>query len=206
MSSHMHWQLQAPADFISSLFQRESKRRTSLFHSPVVLQRENPRRTPANFFLIPPELVDTILNYCDSKALRASSLVCKGWRTLSMHCLFSKIELLPARSHEFVEFLKSESGVPIRGLVQSLAIDTSVHKSLATDVKSLSTLLQPTSLKLSIYGSTSYIDLNIFPRSFKTIITLELAIYFDTFIAVAELISSFPNLETVTLNGTCPPL
>lgn len=203
------WQLQAPSDFILSLFQRETKRRTSLLHSRVVPHRENPRRTPANFFLIPPELVDAILNHCDSKALHASSLVCKSWRTLTMHRLFSKVELLPARSHEFVEFLKSESGVPIRGSVQCLAIDTgsaSVHKSLIADVKSLSTLLRLISLKLSIYGSTGYIDLSIFPRNFKTIIILELTLYFDTFIEVAELISSFPSLETLTLNGTWLPL
>lgn len=153
-----------------------------------------------------------ILDYCDSKALHTSSLVCKGWRTIIIPRLFSAVELSATYMvREFAEFLRSPSGVPFRGLVQSLSIATgndSVRKPSTVAVQTLSALLQPPTLKLSIYGKggtrffAPRMDLGIFQKSFKAVTNLELVIYFDTFIEVAELISSFPVLETLTLNGT----
>lgn len=192
---------------------------------PQVLQGGNPSRSPssANFFLIPTELIELIFDNCDSNALRASRLVCRYWRTSTTHIFFSRIALYPTTSSAFVEFLHSKAGEPVRGSVRVLSLTTGsdfVRSSINdTTVESLSVLLQPSSLKLTIYNNAGSKrvdgllwwarqrkDLRAFQRSFMTVKNLELTIYSDNFIEVAEIISSFPILETLTLSGAWFPV
>lgn len=122
----------------------------------VFLQGENPSRSLTNFSSIPAELVGLTLSHCDLKALRAGSLVCKDWRASTIQCLFSKIALSPATSPTFVEYLKLESGEPVRSAVQCLSLTTGsdyVDDSSFPTVESLSALLQPSFLRLSIFNS-----------------------------------------------------
>ncbi|KAF9462565.1 hypothetical protein BDZ94DRAFT_723977 [Collybia nuda] len=186
------------------------------------IQENNLSPSPANFFLIPPELVNLIIGHCDLDELRTSSLVCRGWRVLTIHTLFSKVSLSPTTALAFVEFLRSKYGALVRGSVQLLSLTSGsdfAHSSISdTTLEALSALLQPSHLKLTIHNNAGSKrvdglfwwgrqskDLSGFQRSFKTVTNLELNMFSDTFIEVAKMVSSFPILENLTISGVWLP-
>ncbi|KAF9462564.1 hypothetical protein BDZ94DRAFT_724066 [Collybia nuda] len=166
--------------------------------------------------MLPAELVESIFSHCDANTLRASGLVCKYWRAITLRHLFTRVVISAAMTFIFVDFLRSDLGRPFREVVRSLSLtenDSSCTPIPESTVKSLSTLLQLSTLKLYIPASTlsrqtrspysrvhSPRDLSGFQRNFKAVTNLTLNIYSDTFIEVAELLNSFPTLETLTLS------
>ncbi|KAF9465475.1 hypothetical protein BDZ94DRAFT_1307085 [Collybia nuda] len=212
----MIYHRRALADIFSYLFTGESKYRDRR-QSQVAVQGAYPPPTAANFFWIPVELVELIIDHCDRSTLRSSSLVCKYWRASTVHRLYSTVGLSPATSPAFADFLQSYSGEPIRRFVQSLSFTAESgcsHKSSIRAVKRLSALLQPSSLRLTIFDKTepertsgfwslppSRKDLRVFQKSFKTVTNLELTLFSNTFIEAARIISSFPVLETLKVSG-----
>jgi hypothetical protein len=184
------------------------------------LQTDKLPRIPVDFHSLPPEFLYLLFCHCDRKTLGAGSLVCKDWLAPARHHLFSTVRVSAGASTAFVTFLESESGTSIRPSIQSLSLATGecyLDPAWLIAVPKLSVYLQPSTLTLSIHNNTitAYYDderggyrqarsnqnLEVFQQSFKTVTCLELSIYCDTFVEAAEVICSFPLLETLILEG-----
>lgn len=200
--------LSAPLSF---LFRPRTSKRQDSSHLQVVLGEDNLSRTPVNFLgnWMPAELVGLIFDHCDSNTLRTSSLVCKYWRASTIHHLFSWAAVSPATTPAFFDFLETKSEEHVGWFVRSLSLTTGSDcgdEISTAAVRRLSSHLQLSSLKLSIYENdmdpAQRKDLCVFHSTFETITTLELALYSNMFIEAAEVISSFPVLETLIISGT----
>lgn len=159
-------------------------------------------------YTIPPEIVDLIIDYChdDRATLITCSVICKAWLSSSRYHLFSTVTLNCRNFLAFLTLLLSQSGPSIGPFVQNLILCSMGDPTwFIKSVPQLSQHLCPTSLKLIVSTTTStsgeFGIKTVLDNTFQTIVSLDIWLTCGTFLEAAELVSSFPLLETLTFNG-----
>jgi hypothetical protein len=168
---------------------------------------------------VPIELIDEVISYIrdDHFTLQSCSLVCKAWIPLSRQHLFYSISLDHSNISEFIALLELGSGSSVGPLVQHLRIHRRGRDPVwvAEAVPILSSYLHPASLELCLHNSVlpqgglgggfykaeplQIEDLTVFHNAFRQVVHLNLSMVSDSFAEGAELLASFPLLETLDL-------